>query len=100
MLQNQHLFATDWMAHTDEDLGPLLASAPVVENQEGFVAQVIGTSAALRYAAMPEVFTSLMNASAEELTVTTPYYVPDEPYSCALRCRPTRRACDPHSPDA
>lgn len=90
VLQNQHLFATDWIAHTDEDLGALLASAPVIEDREGFVAQVIGTSAALRYAAMPEVFTSLMNASAEELTITTPYYVPDEPIQAAL-CAAARR---------
>lgn len=89
VLQNQHLFATDWMAHTDEDLGPLLASATLVEG-EGFVAQVIGTSAALRYAAMPEVFVSLMNAASRELTITTPYYVPDEPIQAAL-CASARR---------
>jgi len=89
VLQNQHLFATDWMAHTDEDLGPLLASAPLIEG-EGFVAQVIGTSAALRYAAMPEIFVSLMNAAADELTITTPYYVPDEPIQAAL-CASARR---------
>ena len=89
VLQNQHLFATDWMAHTDEDLGPLLASAPLIEG-EGFVAQVIGTSAALRYAAMPEIFVSLMNAAADELTITTPYYVPDEPIQAVL-CASARR---------
>ncbi|ETC98232.1 cardiolipin synthase [Asaia sp. SF2.1] len=89
VLQNQHLFATDWMAHTDEDLGLLLASAPLNEG-EGFVAQVIGTSAALRYAAMPEIFVSLMNAAADELTITTPYYVPDEPIQAAL-CASARR---------
>lgn len=89
VLQNQHLFATDWMAHTDEDLGSLLASAPLIEG-EGFVAQVIGTSAALRYAAMPEIFVSLMNAAADELTITTPYYVPDEPIQAAL-CASARR---------
>ncbi|WP_232227903.1 phospholipase D-like domain-containing protein [Asaia astilbis] len=90
VLQNQHLFATDWMAHTEEDLGPLIAAADITEEQDGFVAQVIGTSAALRYAAMPEVFTSLMNAAATELTVTTPYYVPDEPIQAAL-CAAARR---------
>ncbi|MFT8898232.1 MAG: cardiolipin synthase [Acetobacter sp.] len=89
VLQNQHLFATDWMAHTNEDLTPLLASAKVQEG-DGFVAQVIGTSAAVRYAAMPETFVSIMNSAAEELTVTTPYYVPDEPIQAAL-CAAARR---------
>ncbi|WP_338421301.1 cardiolipin synthase [Acetobacter conturbans] len=89
VLQNQHLFATDWMAHTNEDLTPLLASAKVEEG-EGFVGQVIGTSAAVRYAAMPETFVSIMNAAAEELTVTTPYYVPDESIQAAL-CAAARR---------
>lgn len=90
VLQNQHLFATDWMAHTNEDLTPLLASARVEEERSGFVAQVIGTSAALRYAAMPETFVSIMNAAVNELTVTTPYYVPDEPIQAAL-CAAARR---------
>lgn len=89
VLQNQHLFATDWTAHTNEDLTPLLTHAHIPEG-EGFVAQVIGTSAAVRYAAMPEVFVSLMNAAARELTITTPYYVPDEPIQAAL-CAAARR---------
>ncbi|MFT8719803.1 cardiolipin synthase [Acetobacter sp.] len=89
VLQNQHLFATDWMAHTNEDLTSLLASAKVHEG-EGFVAQVIGTSAAVRYAAMPETFVSIMYSAARELTITTPYYVPDEPIQAAL-CAAARR---------
>ena len=89
VLQNQHLFATDWMAHTNEDLTSLLASAEVHEGK-GFVAQVIGTSAAVRYAAMPETFVSIMYSAARELTITTPYYVPDEPIQAAL-CAAARR---------
>ncbi|NHO31836.1 cardiolipin synthase [Acetobacter fallax] len=89
VLQNQHLFATDWIAHTEEDLTSLITSAVLPEGK-GFVAQVIGTSAAVRYAAMPDVFVALMSASARELTVTTPYYVPDEPIQAAL-CAAARR---------
>lgn len=85
VLQMQHLFATDWMAHTNEDLAPLLADATVPEDQPGFVAQVIGTSAAIRYEAMPEMFIALMDAAKDELTITTPYYVPDEALQAALR---------------
>ncbi|MDT8870347.1 phospholipase D-like domain-containing protein [Komagataeibacter rhaeticus] len=79
VLQNQHLFATDWTAHTDEDLTTLLTNAPMPKGA-GFVAQVIGTSAAVRYAAMPEVFVSLMNAAARELTITTPITCRTNPY--------------------
>lgn len=88
VLQNQHLFATDWIAHTNEDLRPLLDAGMAALAEEsaegGFVAQVIGTSAAVRYAAMPETFVSLMHAAATELTITTPYYVPDEAIQFAL----------------
>ncbi|GEN63041.1 cardiolipin synthase A [Acetobacter oeni] len=89
VLQNQHLFATDWAGNTDENLTQILTTA-TLPTGEGFVAQVIGTSAAVRYAAMPEVFVSLMSAAACELTVTTPYYVPDEPIQAAL-CAAARR---------
>jgi cardiolipin synthase len=49
------------------------------------VAQAIGTSAAIRYEAMPEIFIALMDAAKDELTITTPYYVPDEALQAALR---------------
>ena len=87
--QNQHLFASDWMAHTTEDLSELVG-APVGEVGPGFVAQVIGTSAAIRQSGMPEIFESLMYAARRELMVTTPYYVPDEPIQAAL-CASARR---------
>ncbi len=87
--QNQHLFASDWMAGADEDLSALLA-APLVPVGPGFPAQVIGTSAATRSSGMPEVFQSLMFAARRELIITTPYYVPDEPIQAAI-CASARR---------
>jgi len=87
--QNQHLFASDWMAHVKEDLSPLV-SEPVTAFADGFVAQVVGTGATVRYSSMPEVFVSLMNAAKRELVITTPYYVPDEPIQAAL-CASARR---------
>lgn len=92
--QNQHVFASNWMAQVDEDLGPLLA-APLPDELmpppgDGFIAQVIATGAAVRYSAMPETFVSLMNAARRELVITTPYYVPDEPIQAAL-CASVRR---------
>ncbi len=88
VLQNQHVFAADWMAHTSEDLSPLFTEP--VEVGEGFPAQVVATGATVRYSAMPEMFESLMYAARRELVITTPYYVPDEPIQAAL-CASARR---------
>ncbi|WP_127089118.1 cardiolipin synthase [Aquabacter cavernae] len=87
--QNQHVFASNWMAQVNEDLGPLLAQ-PLAPAGPGFIAQVVATGAAVRYSAMPETFVSLMNAARRELVITTPYYVPDEPLQAAL-CASARR---------
>ncbi len=87
--QNQHLFASNWMAQVEEDLAPLFTE-PLPPPQHGFVAQVIGTGAGVRYSAMPETFVALMNAARRELVITTPYYVPDEPLQAAL-CSAARR---------
>lgn len=87
--QNQMLFASDWMAHVDEDLKGLVME-PWTEHRKGFVAQVVGTGPTVRYSAMPEIFESLMYSAREELIITTPYYVPDEPMQAAL-CASGRR---------
>jgi cardiolipin synthase len=91
VLQNQHLFATDWMAHTKEDLSGLFAHPVAVG--EGFPAQVVASGATVRYSAMPEMFESLMYTARRELVITTPYYVPDEPIQAAL-CASARRGVD------
>jgi len=87
--QNQILFAGDWMAHVDEDLGDLLARTVPAE-ADGFIAQAIGTGPTVRASAMPEMFESLMYCARRELIATTPYYVPDEAMQAAL-CASARR---------
>ena len=91
--QNQHLFAADWMAHVDEDLGELLRQIVPAPPHLGFAAQVIGTGPTVRYSAMPEMFESLMYAARRELVITTPYFVPDESMLGAL-CASARRGVD------
>jgi cardiolipin synthase len=81
--QNQHLFATDWMAWTAEDLTPLLA-APMPAPGAGFAAQVVASGPTSRHSAMPEMFQSLIYAARRDLVITTPYYVPDDPLQAAL----------------
>lgn len=81
--QNQYLFVCDWMSHVNEDLSPLLKQpAPVKEG--GFFAQVHGTGPTVRFSAMPEMFESIMHAARHELTITTPYFVPNESMLDAL----------------
>jgi cardiolipin synthase len=82
--QNQHLFASDWMAWTDEDLTPLLRAPMPAPLQAGFAAQVVASGPTSRHSAMPEMFQSLIYAAQRELVVTTPYYVPDDPLQAAL----------------
>ncbi|MCB1777647.1 MAG: cardiolipin synthase [Candidatus Competibacteraceae bacterium] len=82
--QNQHLFASDWMAQVvDDDLDELLRR-PLSIFPSGFPAQVIGAGPTVRYSAIPEMFESLMYAARRELIISTPYYVPDESMQSAL----------------
>ena len=87
--QNQHLFASDWMAQVGDDITAYLRQTPPPGNN-GFTAQVIGTGPTARYSAMPEVFSTLMFAARRELFITTPYYVPDQVMQAAL-CASARR---------
>ena len=81
--QNQHLFAGDWMSYADEEIDDLLRQ-PLTAIEPGFAAQVIGTGPTVRYSAMPEMFESLFHAARHELTISTPYYVPNEAMQNAL----------------
>jgi len=81
--QNQHVFAGDWMTYVDEDIRPLL-EAPIRAPAHGFPAQVIATGPTIRASAMPETFEALVYAARDTLTVTTPYYVPNESMQAAL----------------
>jgi cardiolipin synthase len=90
--QNQHLFASDWMAYSDEDIDDLLRQ-PISAPQRGFPAQVIGTGPTYRYSAMPEMFEALIHSARRELVISTPYYVPNESMQNAL-CASAYRGVD------
>ncbi|WP_430454482.1 cardiolipin synthase [Rhodopirellula europaea] len=81
--QNQELFVADWMAGTDDDLTDLL-DRPLPNTGPGFAAQVIGTGPTVRDSAMPEVFETLFHTARRKLTISTPYYVPNESMQQAL----------------
>lgn len=82
--QNQHLFASDWMIATNEDISHLL-HLPVPAPRLGFTAQVIGTGPTDRHMAMSQMFVALIASARKELIITTPYYVPNEPIQSALQ---------------
>lgn len=82
--QNQHLFASDWMIYTDEDISSLLRQ-PISTPHSGFIAQIIGTGPDSRSMAMSQIFVSLISAARKELIITTPYFVPDEAIESALQ---------------
>jgi cardiolipin synthase len=81
--QNQHVFASDWMTYTSENLDDLLSS-PIAAPTPGMAAQVVATGPTVRYSAMPEMFESLLFAARRDIVITTPYYVPDDPMQSAL----------------
>ena len=88
-LQNQRIFIADWMAHIDEDLAALLEE-PLAPTTPGITAQAIGTGPTLGYSAMPEIFEMLIFTARTSLTISTPYFVPNESMLAAL-CGCARR---------
>ena len=82
--QNQHLFATDWMAWGDDDPRAILAE-PLDPGAGPITAQVVASGPTGRPFAMPEMFQTLIYAARRELVISTPYYVPDEGMQAALR---------------
>lgn len=90
--QNQHLFASDWMANGDEDIGDVLRE-PLGPQQPGVTAQVVASGPTVRPSAIPEMFASLMYAARRELVITTPYYVPDAEIQAGL-CAAANRGVD------
>lgn len=91
--QMQYVFVQDWMAHSDEDLTPLISDLDLEDAGQGAIAQVIATGPTVRPTAMPEVFEALIHASRRRLVITTPYFVPSDGIQSAL-CSAPRRGVD------
>jgi len=83
VVQNQAIFVSDWMLHTQEDLYGLLKQ-PISLPQPGFAAQVIASGPTNRPTAIPEMFESLLYAARHKIIITTPYYIPNESLQNAL----------------
>jgi cardiolipin synthase len=90
--QNQHVFASDWMAYNNEDIRETLHQ-PLSPPAPGFPAQVIASGPTARYSAVPETFETLIYSAQSELFVTTPYYVPVSSLQAAM-CAAANRGVD------
>ncbi|MCX7568174.1 cardiolipin synthase [Sulfitobacter sp. F26169L] len=86
--QNQLLFASDWIRATGEKLDPL--AIPATPSAEGFAAQVMGDGPTERHGAMPQLFSTLLANARREVTISTPYFVPDATVMDAL-CATAKR---------
>ncbi len=75
VVQNQLLFASDWMQATNESLDGIPLSSG--RGQGGFPAQAMGVGPTERHGATPHLFANLFACAQSELTLSTPYFVPD-----------------------
>lgn len=87
--QQQWLFITNWAAESGEEL-PAAAVRPVLPNDEGMNAAMFGTGPSTRPGDMSDMFTACIAGARRELTISTPYFVPDQGLLAAL-CAAARR---------
>lgn len=73
--QNEVLFLSDWMQATGDTLDDFTLTASPIES--GFPAQVMGDGPTERRGATPQLFSALIACAQENLTLSTPYFVPD-----------------------
>ncbi|WP_298919505.1 cardiolipin synthase [uncultured Roseobacter sp.] len=73
--QNELLFLSDWMQATGEGFESFALTAQPVEG--GFPAQVMGDGPTERRGATPQLFATLIACAQREVTLSTPYFVPD-----------------------
>jgi len=79
----QKIFAEDWFLETDEELWHLIGQG-VLDGHTSALAQVLGTGPATYESAMPQLILSIVHLAEEEVVLTTPYFVPDEPALASL----------------
>lgn len=74
--QFQEVFLHDWMIHTREDLGSLLTSASA-DLPDGFIGQVVASGPDQTTSGMSETFCALLYSARREVSISTPYFLPD-----------------------
>lgn len=79
----QGLFIEDWYLDTKEPLDELLEIAPPVA-PDGVAVQIIGSGPNSHNEALRQVNHASFHLAREELTLTTPYFVPDDALTQAM----------------
>ena len=74
VVQNQLLFAEDWLIHENDELSNFIAEPEPKPN--GFMAQVWGDGPTIRGSATPHLFSTLFCQARDALIISTPYFVP------------------------
>jgi cardiolipin synthase len=75
VLQNQLLFANDWMRATGEPPETILRCCPPMPG--GFAAQAMGHGPTERRSSTPQLFATALGCARHSVTISTPYFVPD-----------------------
>lgn len=89
--QNQLLFMSDWIAATGERPAALPRVPPAAS--DGFAAMVVGDGPTERRGATPQLFANLIACARHDITISTPYFVPDATLAEAL-CSAALRGVD------
>ncbi len=82
--QQQAVFLHDWMTHHSEDLSALLAQDGPDPQAGSVVAQVIASGPDDVYSTPSDALRAMIYAATTRITLTTPYYVPDQALHVAL----------------
>lgn len=90
--QMQAIFLQDWMTYSGEDLGNMLTMVPPAM-LPGTIAQVIATGPDRRQGTISDSMVTMIHAARDSVTITTPYYVPDNALDSAIRTA-ARRGVD------
>lgn len=83
--QHQHIFATDWITHTREEIADLVIPTPPAPQSHPGTAVAFATGPMLDTRGVPDVFLAVIGAARETITLSTPYFVPGEEIASALR---------------
>ncbi|MCL1627643.1 cardiolipin synthase [Roseibaca sp. V10] len=82
--QQQAVFVHDWMTHHAEDLSAILAEV-LPDNRPGeVIAQVIASGPDDVQTTPSDALCAMIYAATDRLTMTTPYYVPDQALHVAI----------------
>lgn len=74
--QNQLLFMNDWLSYNNEPIDSFTLNQK--EINKGFDGQIIGDGPTIRHASTQQLFSTILHQAKSSITISTPYFVPDE----------------------